>query len=294
MQFELTDALADQIVFAMEDQNGEFMFDSERGIVVDVDSLGGLEGAASAGAEAAERLYPLPDWGPSDGFRLMEGFTASLRNPIVRAELTGALDRGRGVFRAFKDVLSSHPEVERLWFSYKEKAMRQEVVDWHNALRESWGLERIGAEPEETEDLVLEDFRFRSAEFTDEAAAAELHRLCAPESETPILPLVAENRTALAAETARGDLAAIAVSVRKGAEERVSALDVRPEYRGLGVGEKLLDRLIASAVGNGARSLAVDLPSAAESFSRVLYREGFEPYETRYRLDLDRRRQEER
>ncbi|MFA6505286.1 MAG: UPF0158 family protein [Treponemataceae bacterium] len=291
MQFELTDALADQIVFAMEDQNGEFLLDARKGTIVEADSVD--EADKSAETEEADVFYPIPDWQPSDGFRLMEGFAASLRNPIVRAELTGALDRGRGVFRAFKDVLTGHPEVERLWFAYKEKSMRQEVIDWYNSLRETWGLERIGEEPEDTEDLVLEDFRFRAAEFSDEEVARELHELCTPGAEYSVLPLIAENRLALVAETSRGELAAVAVSFRCGDEEKAIVLDVRPEYRGLGVGEKLLDRLIESIIRFGARSISIDLPVSADSFSHVLYREGFAPYETRYRLDLDRRRQED-
>jgi hypothetical protein len=51
----------------------------------------------------------------------MEHFAAGLRNPVVRNELTLALNRGRGVFRAFKDILSRYPETEKLWFSYKER-----------------------------------------------------------------------------------------------------------------------------------------------------------------------------
>ena len=31
--------------------------------------------------------------------------------------------------------------------------MRREILEWYNALREEWGLERLGEEPEETEVL---------------------------------------------------------------------------------------------------------------------------------------------
>lgn len=44
--------------------------------------------------------------------------------------------------------------------------MKREVIRWYNALREEWGLELIGEEPEETDDLVQDDFRFGWKEET--------------------------------------------------------------------------------------------------------------------------------
>jgi len=266
MQFELSDELVDEILFAMEDQNGEFALDARSGTVLD-----------STEMDEDAVVYPLPEWGSADGFRLMESFASSLRNPVVRAELSAALDRGRGVFRAFKDTLTEHPEVERLWFAYKERRMRQEIIDWYNALRESWGLERIGEEPEETEDLILEDFRFRPARDGDEGVPDGLG-----------------GGPAFVAETARGDFAGSAALSLIGPEARVVALEVKPEYRGLGLGEEMLRRLVAAALDSGASELKLDLPAGAEVFSRVLFREGFGPYETRYRLDLDNLRKERR
>ncbi|MBQ7159974.1 MAG: GNAT family N-acetyltransferase, partial [Treponema sp.] len=68
---------------------------------------------------------------------------------------------GRGVFRNFKNVIKLYPEVERKWHFYKERQMHLRLMDWYNALRESWGLETLPEEPEEYEDLVEEDFDFR-------------------------------------------------------------------------------------------------------------------------------------
>jgi ribosomal protein S18 acetylase RimI-like enzyme len=187
-------------------------------------------------------------------------------------------------------VLGGHPEVERFWFSYKEKQMRQEILDWYNALRETWGLARIGEEPEDTVDLILEDFRFRRGTEDDGPSLRDLHGVCGNDSSA--LPDVSETVTALIAETARGDIAGAAVSARMNDEVRILALEVRPEYRGLGVGEELLSRLIELVLSGDAAVLKLDLPTSAEPFSRVLYRDGFEPYETRFRLDLGRLRRE--
>ncbi|GHV12735.1 hypothetical protein FACS189491_06320 [Spirochaetia bacterium] len=291
MQFELTEALIDNILFAMENQDGEFLVDTQAGVVVsqnDEDFEGSID-----------RYIDLPEWESTDGFRLMERFAAGLRNPVIRTELTAALDRGRGVFRAFKDILEHHPEAEKLWFTHKEREMKRQIIRWYNSLREEWGLARIGDEPEDTADLVLEDFRFRSPKEADVAAAGELHRLCigeyqkyaaengiagaAFEEDTPPAGLAA----ALVAETGGGEFAGYISAVHKGLALHINALEVRPEYRGLGIGEALLSRFLEKAAqetsGQGQVSrLTIDLPAGAEGFSRVLLRSSFKAYAVRY------------
>jgi GNAT superfamily N-acetyltransferase len=291
MQFELTDALVDELVFAMEDQEHDFVLDVVRGIVVDR----GEDGEMDESDDTEGRYVEVPAWRSADGFRLMERFAASLRNPIVREELTSALDRGRGVFRAFKDTLTNRPEVEKLWFAFKTKEMRREVLDWYNALREEWGLERLGEEPEETEDLVLEDFRFRPAVDGDGEKAAGLHALSTVKdkhSASSLGPLTGSGRFSFVAETAREDFAGFILAFENEAGVVVEALDVLPDYRGLGVGEALLDRLLRHLHTGTARTLSFNLPLAADAFSRVLLREGFRVAETRYILDLAYRRDE--
>jgi ribosomal protein S18 acetylase RimI-like enzyme len=234
----------------------------------------------------------------------MERFAAGFRNPPVRDKLTAALDRGKGVFRAFKDVLNAHPEAEQLWFAFKEREMRRVIINWYNGLREEWGLERIGTEPEETEDLVLEDFRFREGGGDDRMLARTLHEQCreeqaggpgnprgkqdrAPAAET-------EDRTFpgdifLVAETGSGEFAGYVSGCRSGTVLRIAALEVRPEYRGLGVGEALLIRFLERIDSRNVSEVQIDLPAGVEGFSRVLVRESFKPQSTRYRLQVKNR-----
>ena len=172
MQFELTEALMDDILFSMEDQEGIFFIDCQEGVVIcEEDALDDLKD------DDKDRFIDLPNWESSDGFRLMERFAAAFRNSLIRNELSMALNQGKGVFRAFKNTLSRYPEAEKLWFSYKEREMKREIIHWYNALMEEWGLKKLGFEPEETEDLVLEDFRFREFQEADQAAAADLNSL---------------------------------------------------------------------------------------------------------------------
>jgi GNAT superfamily N-acetyltransferase len=297
MQFELSTALMDDILFSMEDQNQEFFVDAREGVLVngeDIDESAGEQG---------ERFIPLPEWDSSEGYRLMERFAAGFRNQVVREDLTGALNRGRGVFRAFKNVLSAHPESERLWFAFKDREMKKSILKWYNAFREEWGLERIGMEPEETGDLVREDFRFRGPRPEDTARMEELHRRCRGEYReyaeknglTGVPDSFIEENTgggmfpgalSLVAETGAGDFAAYISSNRKDACLYIAALEVVPEYRGLGLGEALLSRLIAAVDPVETSTVLVDLPVNSEGFSRVLLREAFKPYAYRYSLRL--------
>jgi ribosomal protein S18 acetylase RimI-like enzyme len=311
MQFELTEALIDDILFSMEDQDGEYWFDTVEGIV-----SGGPDGLDAYDVEAEEdggRYISLPEWDSASGFRLMERFAARFRNPLIREELSSALDHGKGVFRAFKNVLGRHPEAEKLWFSFKEREMKNEVINWYNGLREEWGLQKIGMEPEETSDLVLEDFRFRPFIKEDLHDAEELHSLCMEEhrkyftesgakSSSEILTKESQvffyksnsvfseaalpNMVAIAAESGSGEFAGYISGIVKDSVLYIQTLEVRAEYRGLGIGEALLDKLLASLDPDEISQVLLDLPSAADGFSRVLLRESFKPYTVRYWLNL--------
>jgi len=306
MCFELTEALIDDILFAMEDQGGEFLLDTVEGVV-----SGGLDGLDflyenfdDDDGEGGERYIDLPEWDSADGFRLMERFAAAFRNPLIREELSSALGLGKGVFRAFKDVLGRYPEAEKLWFSFKEKAMKKEIWRWYNGLREEWGLEKIGVEPEDTDDLVLEDFCFRPFEEKDKFQAESLHSRCVEEfgeklaetGSSPDIEIIARelysfrdtqgSSFGMTVETLSGDFAGYISGVLKDAALCIQSLEVKPEYRGLGLGEALLVKFINSLDRGEIKKVMLDLPSWTDGFSRVLSRESFKPYAARYWRDL--------
>ncbi|MDR0709781.1 MAG: GNAT family N-acetyltransferase [Spirochaetaceae bacterium] len=295
MQFELTEALISNILFSMEDQNGDFVLDTREGVLVGGDD----EEYTEEELNDEDRFIALPCWGPSDGYRLMEKFAAALKNAVIRKSLTAALDRGKGVFRAFKDVLASYPEAEQLWFTFKEREMRRVVLDWYNAYREEWGLARLGDEPEETEDLVLEDFRFRPPESRDNAAIEKLRLFCLEEliaavkeeglGESPSFiggwaERLGPAEPLLVAESGAGEFAGYAMAVKRGDTLHITTLEVKAEYRGMGLGEMILTRLLETAPVKKAAHIIVELPQTAGNFSRVLLRNSFVPFAASYVL----------
>ncbi|MDR1178478.1 MAG: GNAT family N-acetyltransferase [Spirochaetaceae bacterium] len=284
MRFDLSPALKDHILFFMEDQEGIFFVDTRQGMVIPEEEA---ERPDERDSDGTERYISLPEWDSSDGYSLMEQFTAAFKNPLIQRELKAALNQSRGVFRAFKNILSAHPEVEKLWYAHKEKEMRGVIARWYDALREAWGMDSIGDEPEEPDDLVLEDFRFRPLTEGDRAEAEKLHRLCAAELALPgkTFPFPARfpGTFHLAAESSGGAFAAQISAVRENGLIRIELLEVSPEYRGLGLGKKLLSRFLELLAADSGAELFLELPTASDIFSAALRRENFTPILTTWR-----------
>ncbi|MDR0557054.1 MAG: GNAT family N-acetyltransferase [Treponema sp.] len=275
MHFELTPALIEGILFCMENQNARFVVDAENSFVMDE------KDTADADDSGGDRYIPIPEWHSSDGFHLMECFAAGFHNPLVRDALQLSLTQGKGVFRAFKAALSAFPNAEKHWFSFKRRRMRRTIVSWYNALREQWNMEKIGEEPDETEDLFSEDFIFRAYETNDGEAVKTLHNICRAGKPHGVGDPV------LVVETARHEFAGFIAVKRKGTDLYICNLEVHPEYRGLGIGSDLCSRLIQTVKQEHVSKVYLDLPVEFEGFSRFLYRSSFKPVATRYCLMTD-------
>jgi len=240
MQFKLDNTLIDDILFHMENQDGEFALDTREGKVV------------SAPDSNDERCIALPDWEPKDGFRLMEKFVSGLKNPVARQELTDALNKNKGVFRAFRDVLTQYPEIEKMFHTHKKQKMKTEVINWYNALREEWGLEPIGTEPEDTSMLVLEDFVIREEVIIDPLGFV------------------------FVAETNNEDYAGeISAYINKGILY-VDTFEIAEEYRAMGLGKLLLSKLVERA-DEEKLDVSIDVPAETDFFARSLLLENFKP-----------------
>jgi len=253
MKFELDEILIDDIIFHMEDQDGIYLLDTLEGqVITDIELMDMDEDDSES-----ERFIDLPEWGSNDGFRLMEKFTAGLKNPIVRQELTDALNRNKGVFRAFKNILEHYPEIGKHWFKFKEQEMKKEVILWYNALREEWGLKPFGSEPDDNSFLVLEDFVIK--EKTDDSLHCDYCYI---------------------AENAAGEFTGKIAAVKKENME-IILLEVKPEYRGLGIAKMLLAKMLEKA-DELKLNVIIDLPDDIEFFARALHIEGFQPSMQRF------------
>lgn len=291
MTFELNDILIDEIAFSMEDQNDTFFVDAKNSKVVQSDAV-----EDCSPEEGGERYYEIPHWSSGDGYEMLEKFTASLHHPFAYSELRLILSSGRGVFRGFKNVLKAYPEVEKKFFLFKDKTLKDKIASWYNDLREDWGLERLPDEIREI-DLVDEDFQFSAfdvkkdfesvkygekllaqeimTDFQGEAgeAAIEIYnRECKKEDTSELTGIVCRSVT----DDFSGCI--LAVPMPSNAKHTVFMTDffVLKNYRGLGIAEKLLERFLLKLKSDGKTRVFVPYQIIPQTIIPMLQRSGFE------------------
>jgi ribosomal protein S18 acetylase RimI-like enzyme len=283
--FELCEKSVEQIVFAMEDQEQVSTVDLESGEVL------------SAAGHAGPGYAKPPVWSSREGFKLMEDFLASVRLPSARRELSGALGRGRGVFKAFKAVLAEHEELERAFRDFKIRAMRRTIAVWYDDLREARGLERLGPEPEDTDELVLSDLdidilslaaaRPLVMSLIDEAEDESAEYLPSPIAAYEVGRLRSElsgESDALCAVAGDGEGGALGVALgfRTVAGDRgfgrIAFLMVRRDFRRMGLGSTLLGALAKAFAEEGMSLVALDSALLPQEFGQSLESLGFRSY----------------
>lgn len=279
-QFKLTAELIDQIIFAMENQKESFLLDTETLLLTSV---------SSAEDSRKDYLLPLPDWTPSDGYQLMDSFTGTLKNPVYRERLRDILNSGRGVFRGFKNVLKERSDLESAWFHHKDRVMKRRVRNWYSDLCDYWGIESLGEEPEETDDLFMDEFSMDLCSADDrelEQARLLFREEIYNESPQGLKKVLLDHhydfsRSAdLAVHAISPDGSScgfISVYLDRADEKIYASLDclyVIPDYRGAGIAAGLLDYLIDHCYHNSIESLLFVLPPEGEVLRRTLERRG--------------------
>jgi len=75
------------------------------------------------------RFIPIPKRESRDEYEWMMEFTESLDDENLREKLEIALD-GKGAFRRFKNVLLNYQEKRKEWFKFRNKKMKQDILEW--------------------------------------------------------------------------------------------------------------------------------------------------------------------
>ena len=298
--FELSDSIIEDFIFAMEDQDGSWLVDLETGELIQLEGEE-AEGAAEEGGEErdlsdGERYAAPPEWSSREGFKLMEGFLGTVRQPSARNDLGAALSRGKGVFKAFKEALAAHPELDKAFRDYKAREMRRSIAAWHDEQRELRGLARLGAEPEDTGDLVESDLGISLGGKDDlirlalpllaEAELEALERLpeavAAREAELLRARLATGEWIGAWADNGEGGAIAVAAAERERsagrAFGRLSFIFVQKPFRRAGLGSALVGALAEAFRAEGTGVLVLDAPLAPADFGRALESTGFKPY----------------
>jgi GNAT superfamily N-acetyltransferase len=279
LHFNLTQELVDQIIFAMENQNETFLLDTESLLFI-----------PETGAALNANLIPLPSWKPSDGYQLMDSFTGIMKNPIYRERLRTILNTGHGVFRGFKNVIKERPDLEKAWFAHKDREMKRRVRLWYSSLCDYWGVESLGDEPEDIEDLFLDNFTMEDLP-ADSQEIQDIFSLMQEDLfldyDPSLKEFLLEN---LKWDDRIPDYAVKALSPDGSSCGYISlffepkgddlygvlnGLYVLPEYRGAGIASGLLDHLSGYCFKRSVRTLLIQLPPEGEVLRANLQRRGF-------------------
>ena len=232
----------------------------------------------------------------------MEDFVSTLHSPIAKDELQQILHSGRGVFRNFKDTLKKYPEVEKLWHRFKNRKMRLYINGWYNQLREIWGLEKLDHEPEETGDLIQDDFNFESYSSSNHeevlfnlknAASGEIENSASEELKRALFDLWIQ-------QFEEGNLQTqIGIVCHSNSDEFAGCITAKPVYgktnsrgtdkivvltsfyvlekfRGLGIGSELLELFINTLKDQKKKWVLLTNTIIPDSLMPLLIRNGFE------------------
>ena len=292
MVFALTERLADEILQALENQEQKFLVDAQNSILVSSENFSADE----------DSFFSLPECKSSDGVALMEDFVSTLHSPIAKDELQQILHSGRGVFRNFKDTLKKYPEVEKLWHRFKNRKMRLYINGWYNQLREIWGLEKLDHEPEETGDLIQDDFNFESYSSSNHeevlfnlknAASGEIENSASEELKRALFDLWIQ-------QFEEGNLQTqIGIVCHSNSDEFAGCITAKPVYgktnsrgtdkivvltsfyvlekfRGLGIGSELLELFINTLKDQKKKWVLLTNTIIPDSLMPLLIRNGFE------------------
>lgn len=312
MTFSLTDSLKDKILFAMEDQNSVYCVDAENGELKILSSENFSREELNGDDEIdidEENYYSIPSWDSDDGFEIMENFTAGLHNPNAYKELRRCLANRRGVFRNFKSILKSYPEVEQKWYAFKDRTMHARITEWYNVLCESWGLEGLEENPEsfDTEYLVQDDFEFTKydslkdkecvdreviniAEEYKERHEGSLGEAVADIFKSQSAAVSWENKFGYACYSHDHEFlgCSLVSYCPSSAKKSVAFTDffVIQNYRGLGIGKELLNRCLADFKDFGIQWVILSTKIMPESMENLFCEFSFKKTEFGFILNL--------
>lgn len=311
MELNLTSELIDQIIFGMENQKEQFFLDLDVGELVEFEAA---ERQSLTNGQQ-KRYIRLPEWNSSKGFQLMEKFIMSLHNPVAREMLRDSLTSGKGVFRNFKNVLKESPEIERLWYHFKEHEMKSYVVDWYTSMMEARELENVQLqEDDETDALVLSDFVIdKPTEFSSESFIAldrEAFKEIYIQYPDELIDYLYENsrnelsldlNDLLCAETPSQELAGFLWVIEEQLDKpdssaspfsetllvsRIIQIFVLREYRGLGLAKALLEQYLEDGYKRGIDWIFMEVMGGALRLSENLSSFGFSPDRMNFSLNL--------
>lgn len=287
--FDLDSSKLNEILYNMENQTKDCIVVIPTGEILSPEDSSNID---------RNSTYPLPQWGPVDGFRIMNEFVSQLKNPVVKEELKAVLNSGHGVFRKYKNALKSTPEVEKLWFSFKKDQIKIKVLNWYNQIREYAGLEIYEDDGlNEADELLGFDFILKKATPNSRERLLEwdwngFAELYSNYPAKVVEEIYKQKRSGLLNESMfDSDIIITALNPSNDPvgfvwvtlftlEGNFSGMDliqlyVTPEYRGLGIGKMLLHKILEEYEQGEYKDLIINCQGDNSWLKTYLELEGF-------------------
>lgn len=86
-----------------------------------------------------DRYIQIPERDSREAYNTMVEFVKTVKDPLLKEELTIALD-GKGAFKKFKNILLEYPKERKRWHAFNAKVMRNMIKEW---------LVSLGIKPEQ-------------------------------------------------------------------------------------------------------------------------------------------------
>ena len=235
-KFDLKSGVISDIIFYMENQDQEAVFDLEKEEVVPLQEDNEYDD---------DNFVCLPDWSSRDGFALMERFSGECNNPQIKEALLKELNaHKRGVFRRFKGVLENYPIYLNKWYVFKDEKMLECIKQWYQELSGEDVIKKefFTEEVVPTEALLLEDFtiKYGFSSYKDEIEKVINSYKDKYFLITSLLENSKNKESLVALDTNDKVAAFIVYSFVNEKKVKVLFYYVKEEYRGLGLFNLLL------------------------------------------------------
>ncbi len=193
----------------------------------------------------------LPDQRGIDAYGMMVSFISTVRDEEAKRWLRNAV-RGRGAFRMFRATCERF-DLLRDWYDYREEAYRNTAIDW--CLENGFAYEDMPYAEDDDDDPVYDDEYEEIPEEKKEIRYGAVSR----RNSLPVVLLVRDDLQEEGTEADAEDAAevlgmyfregcAVYAAMENGipvgyiasADDRITRLYVRPQYRRRGIGSALL------------------------------------------------------
>src|SRR5689334_5970589 len=78
---------------------------------------------------APDKFIPIEAIPSRIQYQWLDSFIKSVDDVVIRGRMEAAVN-GKGAFRRFKDILLTLPDERRRWFEFRDRLLRERLVDW--------------------------------------------------------------------------------------------------------------------------------------------------------------------